>query len=167
VRDTYLRKHVPPQRTLLTFTSGGSGTAKTAVFRVPIPDSRLRVKLSVMYIPATGIAVTVAAATLWLYEADVDDSGVQGNLIPCTNIEGTSAAPTALPLAAGLQGYSREFVTAADYIVGRLVASPSSAPGSWVLQARYQPDAVRFTDEEWNALKSQCNPDLSVGPVID
>ncbi len=144
--------------TLIGMQSGGSGIA-TVFFKIPIPDSRMRVKVSIPFIRPTGTAATGISATLWLYEADEDLSGVQGDLLPLANIEGTSAAPLSIPIDTGLLGYSREFISAADYIIGRIVtAGQPSTPGSWMLQTRYQPQAVRFTDAEWNSIASGCNP---------
>lgn len=145
-----------------------SGTAEVE-FKVPVPDSRLRVKVSVLFIPAAGVTLADGSldATLWLREAEVDLSGVSGALIPATNIEGTEAGPTAIPAAVGLQGYSRELVTAADFILGTLDITAdggTSAGGSWVLQTRYQPQAVRFTDEEWQDIVARCNPSVYAGP---
>jgi len=160
-------KYVPMQQSLITFGASASGSDHTAVFRVPIPDSRLRVKISVLFVPVAGsLAISGLNATLWLYETDVEAAGVSGSQIPTTNIEGTSATPTAIPAAAGLQGYSREFVSSGDYIVGKLIAQPGGpAVGTWVLQCRYQPDSVRFTDREWNEIVSQCNPNVTTGPL--
>jgi hypothetical protein len=159
-------RFVAPQQSLITLGPSATGGPYTAVFRVPIPDSRLRVKISTLFVPASGLATSGLSADLWLYETDVEAAGVTGIQIPTTNIEGTQAAPTAIPEAAGLMGYSREFVSAADYIVGRLRASPGGpGVGTWVLQTRYQPDAVRFTDREWNEIKNQCNPNVTIGPL--
>lgn len=147
--------------TLATF-AGGSGIGTTD-FKVPIPDSRLRVKLSILYILPGNTAVSNLSSTLWLREADEDASGVTGALIPLADIEGTSAAPTAIPSNTALLGYSREFISAADYIVGTFATLLApSALGSWVLQCRYQPQAVRFTDEEWEEIAANCNPSVPV-----
>ncbi len=154
--------------TLLTFRTG-SGVPRAVVFQVPIPDSRLRVKISVLFVPPSGIAASGLTGSIWIAEADRDESGVSGDLIPLTNVEGTQAAPTAIPSAAGLQGYSREFVSAADFLEATcsFTSGGPSAGGSWVLQCRYQPQSVRFTNEEWEEIANQCNPGVSSGPVID
>ncbi len=153
--------------TLGTFASG-SGNIDDVEFQVPIPDSRLRVKISLLFIPTSGTATSGASGEVWMREAERDSSGVSGSLIPCANINvGTEAAPLAIPVAAGLQGYSREFVTAADYILGTasFTGGGPTTGGSWVLQCRYQPQAVRFTDDEWNRIASNCNPVVSSGPI--
>lgn len=151
--------------TLVTFLTGSDGSDGTIDFKVPCPDSRMRIKVSLLFQPPAGtdLSTLVLTASLWLREADIDMSGVTGDLVPLANIEGTQAAPTAIPKAAGLLGYSREFSgTAADFIVGTLaVTSTTTAEGgSWVLQVRYQPQAVRFTDNEWNEIEPNCNPSL-------
>lgn len=161
-------KYIPEVRSLITFLTG-SGSATTVKFRVPIPDSRLRVKISIMFIPVAGNHPTSGVAgssTIWLFESERDLSGVSGDSIGCTNIEGTSAAPTAIPAASPLLGYSREFVSAADHIEGVFVSTPGGPMiGTWVLQLRFQPDAVRFTNEEWNEIKNQCDPTITLGPL--
>lgn len=147
-----------------------TGGPYTSTFRVPIPDSRLRVKLSVLFIPGAGgapNAASLGASTLWLYEADADLSGLSGITIPATDIVGTSAVPLVIPASADLGGYSREFVTAADAIEGVLTSTPGGPMiGTWMLQTRYQPDAVRFTFEEWDQIKAGCNPQLKTPTVL-
>jgi len=165
--DSAVHKWVPPQRSLITFATSAEGPA-TASFRVPIPDSRLRVKISLLFVPTASENPTdiSGSATLWLAETDWENSGVTGRTIALTNIEGTKAAPTAIAAAVGLLGYSREFVSAGDAIEGVFVATNPDQLGTWVLQARYQPDAVRFTNREWNEIKNQCNPYLITAPVV-
>ena len=152
------RQRVVSFDNMLTFRTG-SGAARSIDFQVPIPDSRLRVKIAVLFIPTSGTASSGLGGTIWLREADQDASGVSGNLIPATNIEGTLAVPTVFPTA-GLQGYSREFISAADFILGTTVFTSGgpSSHGSWVLQTRYQPQAVRFTPQEWDIIAPLCNP---------
>ncbi len=168
-RNSALQK-VQTFDTLVTFTSGtGTGSID---FKVPVPDSRLRVKVSVMFIPEAGdVGDSGLIATLWLRECELDVSGVAGSMVPTANIEGSESGtpgPTAIPIATGLQGYSREFITAADYIVGTLDVSDGgpSPGGSWVLQCRYQPQSVRFSEEEWNEIEPNCNPAPLSSPLI-
>ncbi len=156
--------------TLATFGGVVAGGG-TIVFEIPTPDSRLRTKVSLLFVqPAgtfsnTGLANT---SSLWLAEADQELSGVFGGLINCTNIEGTRAAATTIPAADGLQGYSREFVTSGDFIRGEFAAATASPilRGSWVLQTRYQPDSVRFSPPEWDELASMCQPKLIGSPLV-
>lgn len=153
---------------LVTIVDGAAVPANASVyFRVGIPDSRLRVKLSVLFIPLAGSANEFDAtgfANLWLYEAEDDKSGISGRAIQTGNIEGTEAAPTAVPATAPLLGYSREFVTAADAIEGKLTILTNVTLGTWVLQARFQPDAVRFTDAEWDEIATACKVDTKTAP---
>lgn len=154
-----LQKWRPPYRSLVT-ANVESEAPDTAVvpFRVLVPDSRLRVKISLLFSFQAGqrpedtstIDLSSGGATLWLYESDDDDSGMTGDAYGCTNIEGTAAAPTAIPRAVGLSGYSREFITAGDNIEGIFTTGFNGFLGNWNLQLRYQPDnGQRFTDEEW------------------
>lgn len=147
----------------LVTIQGSSGVPANpfVYFRIPIPDSRLRVKLSVLFIPLAGAAAEFDAtgfANLWLYEAEDDTSGMSGRTIQTGNIEGTEAAPTAVPSTAPLLGYSREFVTAADAIEGKFTLLANITLGTWILKSRYQPDAVRFTDAEWEQIATGCQP---------
>lgn len=146
-----------PKEVPLAQVIGASGKSKDIFFNVPMPDSRMRVKISVLF-KFSGAPSAGPAATLWLAETDLDESGAQGDLVPLTNIEGTSAAPTAIPADTGLLGYSREFISAADNIQGRLTIPANGATGYWVLQTRYQPFSVSFSSEEWGLIIAQCNP---------
>ncbi len=159
----------PKTRLLVTYASGAGGS-DAVNFKVRTPDSRLRVKISLRFIPVAGnfpLTGLAGSASIWLAELDDDDSGVSGLEIPCTNIEGTSAAPTSIPAANGLLGYSREFVTAADSIYGAFIANPGGPIiGSWTLGVRYQPQAVRFSPEEWNEIRNQCGVDLITPSIV-
>jgi hypothetical protein len=147
--------------------AGSTGAVKTSTFQVPFPDSRLRVKISLLFkrTPSGSTVGTSPTATLWLAECDIDDSGMQGDEVPLTNIEGTFLAPTAIPADAGLLGYSREFVSAADYIQGVLRMTGSGVTGYWVLQTRYQPQSVSFSAEEWGLITAHCNPSGNIVTV--
>lgn len=163
----YLQKWRPTPRTLIASQLAVEGSAAfTQRFRVLIPDSRLRVKISIVFAFKGGqqpsidaVDLSTGAATLWLYEAEDDDSGTTGSTYPCTNIEGTEAAPTVVPQAIGLSGYSREFITAGDNIEGRFVTAFNGFTGNWMLQLRYQPDnGQRFTDDEWREICNLAKP---------
>jgi hypothetical protein len=168
-QNSALQKHEPNPITLVTIATSSAVPSDASVyFHVPVPDSRLRVKISVLFIPPAGDAAEFDATTfasLWLYEVDEDASGVSGRFIQTTNIEGTEASATAVPEAAPLLGYSREFVSAADAIEGKLTILNNITFGTWVLQTRYQPDSVRFTNEEWDELVRQCQPTLKTAPI--
>jgi hypothetical protein len=154
------QRWIPKPIVLARVAGLGTGNVVTSNFQVPMPDSRLRVKISLLFIRAVAGGVT-PAATLWLFENDDDASGgngADGEQIALGNIEGTFSAPTAIPAAVGLNGYSREFFTAADYIGGQLrVIDTPAVAGAWVLQARYQPQIV-LGDAEWQIVVSQCSP---------
>jgi hypothetical protein len=168
-QNSALQNHKPNPTQLVTIATSSAVPANASVyFHVPTPDSRLRVRISVLFIPPAGAANEFDAtgfATLWLYEADEDTSGVSGRFIPTTNIEGTEAAPTAVPEASPLLGYSREFVSISDAIEGKFTIASNVTLGTWILQTRYQPDSVRFTNEEWDELVRQCQPTLKTAPI--
>jgi hypothetical protein len=148
------QRYIPRPVTLAAIIAG-EGISKDVNFQIPFPDSRLRVKTSIMFRGAD--PALNPTATLWMYEADIDDSGAQGDDIPLVDIVGTSAAPLSIPANVGLRGYSREFVSAADYVNGRLTVNDEIS-GYWVLQTRYQPQSVSFSPEEWNLIIAHCNP---------
>lgn len=156
------QRYIPKPVVVGQVVAGSTGTKKNSVFQVPFPDSRLRVKISLLF-KRTNASSSLPGANLWLYETDVDDSGMTGDNVPLTNIEGTFAAPTVIPAAVGLLGYSREFVSAADYVEGQLQMTGDGTTGYWVLQTRYQPQSVSFSREEWDLITAQCNP---TGPLV-
>jgi hypothetical protein len=151
-----------PKPVILAQTTGSdSGVSKTVNFMVPVPDSRLRVKVSLLFkrLPGSGGATQTPPTTLWLYEADQEDAGFDGEDLPLTDLEGTSTAPLAIPDGSPLlSGYSREFITAADYINGRMVVTNNGVSGYWILQTRYQPQTTPFSLGEWEIVRAQCTP---------
>ena len=148
----------PPPIVLCTNSGAGESTFSTMV-RVPTPDSRCRVKLSVSFVPANGanVADITGPTTLWIAGCDYDQGGTGGGggrTIPVTNVEGTKAAPTPIPSAAGLLGYSREFVTAADCLEAVFTTGSLTGPkGAWMMQTRIQPDAVTLDWKEWDEIR--------------
>ena len=159
------QRYKPPINTLVTILDGAAVPSNNSVtFVVPIVDSRLRVKISVLFAMAAGSTLEVnltGFANLWLAECEEDESGVTGRLLPAVNIEGTEAAPTAVPSASPLYGYSREFVSAADYIQGKFTILSNVTLGTWYLKTRYQPDVgQRFSPAEWEEIRSLSNPRL-------
>lgn len=159
------QRWIPKEKAVGQIIAGSTGAKKTSVFRVPFPDSRLRVKISLLFKRTDNSITNLPGASLWLAEADIDQSGMQGDNVPLVNVEGTLAAPTIIPKAPGLLGYSREFVSAADYIEGQLIMTGDGTVGYWVLQTRYQPQSVSFSPEEWGLITAQCNPEGSLVTV--
>ena len=150
--------------TLAQFSGIGSAKTGPVTFRVNMPDSRVRVKLSLVFVPSSGAPGALAGKgiALWLSEIEYDRQ-TSGLTIPSVNIEGTSAAPTLIFNDNALSGYSREFVTAADGVQG-VVTIPAQLgdgkAGLLQLQGRMQPEAQRLTDEEWLAIRNAftCSP---------
>jgi hypothetical protein len=140
----------------------GNGTFE---IRVRNPDSRIRLKLTIYFAPSTPqdpqtVDIT-GNATLWIYAADQSRLGGHSGDIPITDLDGsTRDAPIAIPVSAGLLGYSREFVTAGDYVKAQLAASPPGIPGDWNVQIQAQPDGQRLPDEEWNDVRAQIDFDV-------
>ena len=163
-----------PRRIVLASFSGDAGAAGSIRFRLETPDSRVRTKVSILFVPAAGTsAVTFAQSTgaqLWLYETEADQTGTSGLDVPCVDIEGTFAAPTAIPKSSGLAGYSREFVTIGDGVEGQLsfpIDESSGGPkGTVALQTRFQPDGQRLPFDEWDEVRRQCSINLIGSPFI-
>lgn len=173
--DASAQRHYPKAVVLATIANAGAPPAGTlpAYFRVPIIDARLRVKISLMFIDTSDASFNpdiTGFANLWLCESDEDpDLMGSGRTYPLVNIEGTQAAPTAVPAAPPLMGYSREFQSAADYIEGKftIVAAGTIALGSWILRTRYQPaPGQRFTPDEWQKITALAQPARFNNPKI-
>lgn len=152
-----------PEMLALLF-SGSGGPANVVDFSVSVPDSRLRTKIAVVFLPSeiTGVSgnggnVTLdTAQSLWLAERERDLSGRRGCMMAVNNILGTVAAGASIKGDAGVCGFSGEWVTAADEIFGRLTCNtPTSFTGRWMLQARWQPDGVYLPCDEWEWLCQQ------------
>jgi hypothetical protein len=154
---------LPPPIIVCT-NSGEGATTYNTVVQIPTPDSRCRVKVSILYVPLAGDAPDdiTGFTNIWIAGCDFDQRGVGGGggrAIPATNVEGTEAAPTAIPKSTGLLGYSREFVTAADCLqVTFSTASMGVGRGAWMLQCRLQPDAVTLEWKEWELIRALFNP---------
>lgn len=156
-----------PPPILLGPQPAAEAIALSAHVRVPTPDSRCRVKLSVVFYPSSGAVPggLAGVGTIWLAAYEEDQGGAgggNGRTVPVANVEGTSAAPTSFPATAGLAGYSREFVTAADYVEAEILINGSGAAnGNWVVQTRIQPDGVTLMWKEWEEIRRLFLPQRS------
>ena len=162
------RQIYQPQPIILATNSGGGESSFTTTVKLPVPSSQTREKLSVIFYPSSGALGDIHAfGSIWVAAAEEDTRGIGGGggrIIPVTDVEGSSAAPTSFPQTAGLGGYSREFVTAADWLQAVITLNSSSFPGTWVLQTSIQPDAVRFDWDSWQQLRRLFIPQLA-GPT--
>lgn len=158
------RQIIIGQPIMLGSNSGSGENATSAEFRVQVPDSRIRVKTSILFVPNNPVFpvdITDMAPTIFLAEEDECYSGQYSGYLPLVAIiPGTSqAAPLALTTV-GLAGYSIESTTAADAIHGFLNWQSGAATGFWFLQTRYQPDGQRLTKEDWEETRLLCNATL-------
>lgn len=165
--------HAPPGKVLTDFAAAGTGTA---TFRVPMPDSRVRCKVSLVYDlkPRTSNAalpvdITGVSHTIWMCLAEEDWTGRVAGPVPTSNVivnptTGllvSRASPLVIPSDAGVMGFSREFVTAGDNLYGELASGfVAAAPGRWMLYTRYQPDGLFLPEDEWTAIKAFCTPEV-------
>jgi len=154
----------------------------TARFRVETPDSRLRVKVSLMFIRSQSgslsAPVSGLGATIYMGEEETDDSGYRGGKVLCNDILRDSAgnlihqsAPLAIPEDPGLDGWSQELVTAADSLLGifttaNSVGGAAGPSGAWIIQARWQPDGQRLHDDDWDSVVRNCKV-VVLSPVIN
>jgi hypothetical protein len=143
-------------------------------FRIYTPDGRIRVKVSTMFVrnPGAAGAATTNNATLYLGEEEQDRSGKIGSSILCTDVLRDSSgnvihqsAPLAIPEDVGLDGFSMEFVTAADSILGIFTTQDGGPGGHWVLQVRFQPDGQRLCDADWDFVKRGCRATLITAEI--
>jgi hypothetical protein len=154
------------------------GIQAKALFRVPVPDSRLRVKVAVFFSPVPssitsgGLPIDIRSqwpSTIWLGLEEIDFAGriagpvpVQNLIVnPTTGLLVTRAAPLTIPSDANVMGYSQEFQTGGDQIVGELVttfSAPQNQNGRWMLYTRYQPDGLSMPPDEWESVKKFCTP---------
>jgi hypothetical protein len=155
------RQFYSPPPILLGAEPGEEGILGPIHIRVPIPDSRCRVKISVIFFPAQGTTIPDDLAlegTIWMAAYEEDQKGVSGSsgrTSPVTDLVGSKNAPVQFPASQGLAGYSREFVTAADWIEADItIGGVADASGHWVLQTRIQPDAVTLDWREWQQIRA-------------
>ena len=147
-----------PDPIILCNNVGGGEAAYDTTVIVPAPDSRCRIKISVLFIVAAGSAAPdiTGPSSIWVAACEADQKGTgggSGRLIPVTDLEGHQGTPTPIPKDPGLLGYSREFVTAADWIQVVFSTASLATPGTWVLQTRIQPDAVTLDWVEWDQIR--------------
>jgi hypothetical protein len=153
------------------------GDTATVKFRIYCPDSRLRVKASLIFLrddPSdTTDPVTDLGATLYIGEEEHDRSGKLGTEVICTDVLRDSSgniihqsAPLAIPEDVGLEGFTTEFVTAADQLLGIFTTGQEGPSGHWVLQLRFQPDGQRLCDSDWDFVCRKLHATL-LGPAIN
>ncbi len=155
-----------PQPRKLVQAKGLSEASWTGRVRLPVPDSRCRVKLTVVFYPRPGSTIPTQLkqlGSIWVAGYDEDTQGISGSAgqtEPVQDVEGTSDVPTLFPVSAGLAGYSREFVTAADWLEAVITISSNAAViGQWTLQTRLQPDAgALFSWQEWDQIRRNFDP---------
>lgn len=148
----------------------GAESSGTFEIKVRNPDSRIRMKVTIYFAP-TGpwnpqtIDIT-GFSTLWIYAADQQRLGGSSTDIPITDLDGsTRDAPIDIPVSAGLVGYSREFVTAGDFIKAWLAVESNGVIGDWNVQIQAQPDGQRLPDDEWQDVMSQI--DVTIRQISD
>ena len=162
---TFLRRWVlSPEKLFTSDSSETPQSRRTAKYRLTVPDSRLKVKQSILFVPSPGDEVPTdvsgAAPQLWVVAKDKDTSGILGYDVPTTNVLGTSVAPIVVITTPRIFGYSLETDgSATDYFEGEFSALVNGAQpkGTWYVAALYQPYVVRFDDREWNALRTLMN----------
>lgn len=169
-----------PAEILATVVGGESLLTGSTRFRVETPDSRLRVKVGILFIrnqgPVTGL-VSNLGATLYMGEEETDRSGYMGGKVIANDILRDAAgnlihqsAPLPIPEDVGLEGWSQELVTAADSLIGIFTTSNGTGgiagpSGRWIVQARWQPDGQRLHDDDWDYVLRNCKIVLVGSPI--
>lgn len=167
--------HAPKGQVLSDFGAAGTGTAQ---FRVPLPDSRVRCKVTLLYdaVPKTTNAalpynITAISHTVWMCLEDVSFAGRQDAPVPIQNVIRdpvtgllvTRLAPLIIPSDPNTMGFSREFVSAGDSLYGELATGfVATAPGRWMLYTRYQPEGLFLPPDEWQEIVGLCRPQVIV-----
>jgi len=161
---------------VLATTHGEEGLGGTVRFRVYTPDSRLRVKISLIFTrddPASDDPITAAVFGIYLGAEENDRSGSGQGPILVTDILRDAAGnvvhqsgPLTIPEDAGLQGFSYEFVTSADSVLGIFTIAETAVQGKWVLQCRWQPDGQRLADDDWEWVKRGCHATTLTPAVV-
>lgn len=152
---------IPSPQIIATNSGGGEGSATVQIY-MPIPSSRLRSKLSVFFVPTSGPPPSlVGSAFIWVSAQEEDYKGIGGggggrHIV--TDLEGSEATPFAIGSTApnsnaDVEGYAREFVTAADWIGAQLTINALGVPGTWVAQFRTEPAFTPFLWEEWDEIR--------------
>lgn len=163
--------------TLGHVTEFAEGNSASSRFRIYTPDSRLRVKVTVLFLrddpTDTSTPVTNHGATLYIGEEEHDYSGKLGADLICTDVlrDATGnvihqSAPLAIPEDVGLDGFTTEFVTAADSLIGIFTTGQAGPSGHWVVQLRFQPDGQRLCDQDWDFVCRKCHATL-LAPQFD
>jgi hypothetical protein len=125
------RQKYIPKRVLLAKLTGAAGDGGVAAALIKTPDSRVRCKVTIL--PSNpNVDLFGSGLKVWIGGVEEDQSGPSGSEFIVVNSIGpavTRAAPQAFPLDAGLQGYSREFVTSIDLLRVELTI-PALAPAT-------------------------------------
>lgn len=166
------RKVHYPKSVVLTDLNG-IPDAGPAIFRVPLPDPRVRALVTVVYDLLPGISATppvyspLGATTLWLgleqYTDGRQNSPIPvGDLItnPTTGLLVPRSSPLSIPTNAGLMGWSQEFVSIGDQVLGEVFTTYSATPkGRWMLFTRYAPEpGYNPSDDEWLEIVGLATP---------
>lgn len=176
--STLGRQFYAPRPDILSDLAANATNVK-ATFRVPMPDSRLRVKVSLIYSPVPGVTIpfdigTVNSHAIWMGLEEIDWAGRIAGPIPTINVIRnpttgllvTRAAPLVIPSDVNVMGYSQEFQSAGDQIFGELTTTfVAAAPGRWMLYTRYQPDGIVLPEEEWQEITNLCTPRVIIKQV--
>lgn len=138
----------------------------TVRFRAMNPDSRVRLKITVAYVRDSGSPASILTMPTTLYLGEEEQLKKLGRRVLCTDILRDVAgnvihqsAPLTIPEDAGLEGFTTEFVTAADSVLG--IFTTQSDPGGtfsghWVVSARWQPEGQRLCNEDWEFVRRKC-----------
>jgi hypothetical protein len=142
-----------------TSTGNGEGAGPlVGLLRLRNPGGENRIKLAIMLALADGAVVPGGGFTqsrIWVHEDEDAPFGGSGQgPFPLVDIDPPTGLPGLLfPASADLFGYSREFVTSAEYIGVRLGMVDPGAAGVWYAKALIYPASSYYPWEAWDQLR--------------
>lgn len=132
----------------------GDGTTRVADLRIRMPPGPNRIKLTVVFSPKAAATPRVGSPAIWVHADDnMDFSGGTSGPFVVEDVDGTQAAPTAfMGTTADTLGYSREFVTSADYVGAEVTIVDPGQPGTWYAKAEIFPAFTYYPIEAWKEI---------------
>ena len=162
--DQPIQIHRPEPLIVAQVTSSSTMPVNRAEFVIPIPDPRLRTRISILQYVANAQAGVIEGSgvqgRLHLATRERDRGGRAGGLsFPLVNIVGTPSLGDVFPAFTDVNGGSWTWDGAGDEIYGKLggFTTLSEKPLRFQLQVVYTP-MVRLCPEEWKQVVAQGVP---------
>lgn len=157
------------KREKLASVAADSSAAVAPVFRIAVPDVRVRVRVRLIVAQATArfnATIEPSDTTLWAALCARGQHGQNAASLPIQNLVGTQAAPMWIPTDEGLYGHAFSVETeggdhagnGATEIQGVLSLNGNGAgqaAETWHIEVCWQALAP-LTDAEWSSVQSRC-----------